>query len=109
MRIETRTDAPPFSPAPLACQQACHCSLLWRRPALCGDVTMESYAAALWPRRFDLDGGGAEHMGLALIVHGGAGAMASDRFDAPRDDCRPAPSPGSGLPHPAASTYPYTS
>src|SRR5258707_11733696 len=55
---------------------------------------MGSYAAALWPQRFDLDGGGAEHMGLALIVHGGAGAMASDRFDAAREGCRAATAAG---------------
>src|SRR5258706_11050526 len=55
---------------------------------------MGSYAAALWPRRFDLDGGGAEHMGLALIVHGGAGAMAPDRFDAAREGCRAATAAG---------------
>src|SRR5258705_6760186 len=55
---------------------------------------MGSYAAALWPQRFDLDGGGAEHMGLSLIVHGGAGAMASDRFDAAREGCRAATAAG---------------
>jgi L-asparaginase / beta-aspartyl-peptidase len=55
---------------------------------------MESYAAALWPPRFDLDGRGAEHMGLALIVHGGAGAMAPDRFDAAREGCRAATAAG---------------
>src|SRR5260221_10915216 len=55
---------------------------------------MGSYAAGLWPQRFDLDGGGAEHMGLALIVHGGAGAMAPDPFDAAREGCRAATAAG---------------
>src|SRR5260221_4899771 len=55
---------------------------------------MGSYAAGLWPQRFDLDGGGAEHMGLALIVHGGAGAMAPDRFHAAREGCRAATAAG---------------
>ena len=33
-------------------------------------------------------------MGLALIVHGGAGAMAPDRFDAAREGCRAATAAG---------------
>jgi L-asparaginase / beta-aspartyl-peptidase len=56
---------------------------------------MNPYSAMRCGWRADhLDDGGAGTMGLALIVHGGAGAMSRDRHDAAREGCREAAAAG---------------
>src|SRR5579883_1266253 len=57
------------------------CLLQWKIRAL---------PAVARARSPDSRGGGVAIMGLALIVHGGAGAMSRDRYEAAREGCRAA-------------------